>query len=213
MSSAYSSMDLSWHILWAIQNGLHSKSTYTSSVNGYHMDEHRMDSPPLHITSDWHTLSSEGKNLHLSLTWHFWLWGKQLNTAAGMLCDVSTSLPANPTQPPLCSSPYSVAQGKQGCFPCHTVTRLCSQLSQEGRISNGIWASHPRQTEPERTACACAGGSEEMVYWLRDTIENFITFWKKIGNIKAGVLCQMLELNALLIWLASVTWALNVKHQ
>lgn len=38
MSSAWSSVDPSWQVLWAIQNGLHTQITFASTANGYSED-------------------------------------------------------------------------------------------------------------------------------------------------------------------------------
>lgn len=139
-----------------------------------------------------------------------WVWvdtsGFEVNSSILQLDYSVMVLPLSPSTPPL-----SAAPGKQSGFPWDTVPRLPSPVSQEGRLSSGIWVSYPRQAEAQ-ACCVCRSAWRAAILIARYNCGFYYLLGGKMGDIKAGVSCQMLELNALLIWLASVTWALNEKH-
>lgn len=164
---AYSSMDpltadLVGHPKWTfLQKHLYQCCKLLS----HGRSEHRLNSSPLPITGDWHTLSLK-KNPPLEFVDTS---GFEVNSSiAGLLCDGFTSVPVNPTAPPLSSSPCSVAQGKQSCFSWHTVPRLPSPVSQEGRLSSGIWVSYPRQAEAQAcSVCRSAWRAATLIVWYK----------------------------------------------
>lgn len=67
------------------------------------------------------------------------------------------------------------------------------QSNPSRRVSKGIWVSYLRQAEAQALSVYVPTGvPEKKLYWLRDIIVRFITFWgKKTGTTKAAVLCQM----------------------
>lgn len=117
-----------------------------------------------------------------------------LNTSlfpVGLYRDASTSALVHWPQCSLALSvttPYQAGERKSTLQVIQRQDPWAEYLNKETQaIAHGslIWS------RPKLRCSTCAEVPEEMLYWLWDTIVNFITFWEKIGNIKARVLCQM----------------------
>ena len=97
-----------------------------------------------------------------------------------MSCGASAFPTVRSPAPSLCLPSHWRAEGDKVSLLSHPLVRAQHGGSRQGQARRSLCFLHQRQAWVYTYSTSCAETPGEMLYWLWDTIVNFITFWEQI---------------------------------